>query len=43
MKTRNQRMRLGMSAVAVFAILVTPIVGAAQEAEVSANIGWVSK
>ena len=36
-------MKMSMGAVALVAVVVTPLVGAAQEAEVSANIGWVSE
>jgi uncharacterized protein (TIGR02001 family) len=43
MKTRNQQVRLGLGAVGLFAVLVTPALGSAQEVEVSANVGWVSE
>ncbi len=36
-------MKLSMGAVALVAVLVTPLVGAAQEAELSANVGWASE
>ena len=36
-------MKMSMGVVALVAVVVTPLVGAAQEAEVSANIGWVSE
>ena len=36
-------MKMSIGAVALVAIVVTPLVGAAQEAEVSANVGWVSE
>ena len=35
-------MKLSIGAVAVIAVLATPLVSAAQEAEVTANVGWVS-
>ena len=43
MRTRAQRITLSITGMGLFAMLVTPVVGAAQEAEVSANIGWVSE
>ena len=42
MKMRDQQMRLGLGAVGLFAMLVTPALGSAQT-EVSANVGWVSE
>ena len=36
-------MKMSMGVVALVAVVVTPLVGAAQKAEVSANIGWVSE
>ena len=36
-------MKMSIGAVALLAVVVTPLVGAAQEAEVSANVGWVSE
>ena len=42
MRTRDQKMRLGLGAVGLFAMLVTPALGSAQT-EVSANVGWVSE
>ena len=36
-------MKLSIGAVAVITMVVTPLVGAAQEAEVSANVGWTSE
>ena len=36
-------MKMSIGAVALVAVVVTPLVGAAQEAEVSANVGWVSE
>ncbi len=36
-------MKLSIGAVALVAVLVTPLVGAAQEAELSANVGWASE
>jgi uncharacterized protein (TIGR02001 family) len=38
----DRRMKMSIGAVAVAAVMVTPLVGAAQ-AEVSANVGWVSE
>ncbi len=35
-------MKLSIGAVAVVAVLATPLVGAAQDAEISANAGFVS-
>ena len=39
----DERMKMSIGVVALFAMMVTPLVGAAQEAEVSANAGWVSQ
>jgi uncharacterized protein (TIGR02001 family) len=36
-------MKLSIGTVGLVAVLVTPLVGAAQEAEVSANVGWTSE
>ena len=36
-------MKWSIGAVALVAVVVTPLVGSAQEAEVSANVGWVSE
>ena len=36
-------MKMRIGAVAVVAVVATPLVGAAQEAEVSANVGWTSE
>ena len=36
-------MKLSIGVLGLFAMLVTPLIGAAQEAEVSANVGWVSE
>ena len=36
-------MKLSIGAVALFAMVVTPLVGAAQEAELSGNVGWASE
>ena len=36
-------MKLSIGVMALVAVLVTPLVGAAQEAEVTANAGWVSQ
>ena len=36
-------MKLSIGVLGLFAMLVTPLVGVAQEAEVSANVGWVSE
>lgn len=36
-------MKLSIGAVALVGVLVTPLVGAAQEAELSANVGWASE
>ena len=36
-------MKMSIGAVALVVVVVTPLVGAAQEAEVSANVGWVSE
>ena len=36
-------MKLSIGAVALLAMVVTPLVGAAQEAEVTANAGWLSQ
>jgi uncharacterized protein (TIGR02001 family) len=36
-------MKLSIGVMALAAVLVSPLVGAAQEAEVSANVGWVSE
>ena len=36
-------MKMSISAVALAAVVVTPLVGAAQQAEVTANAGWVSQ
>ena len=36
-------MKMSIGAVALAAVMVTPLVGAAQEAEVTANAGWVSQ
>ena len=41
MRTSKQQTRLGLGAVGLFAMLVTPALGSAQT-EVSANVGWVS-
>ena len=42
MRTIKQQTRLGLGAVGLFAMLVTPALGSAQT-EVSANVGWVSE
>ena len=42
MRTSKQQTRLGLGAVGLFAMLVTPALGSAQT-EVSANVGWVSE
>ena len=36
-------MKLSIGVLGLFAMLVTPLIGVAQEAEVSANVGWVSE
>ena len=36
-------MKASIGAVALLAVVVTPVVGVAQEAEVSANVGWTSE
>jgi uncharacterized protein (TIGR02001 family) len=36
-------MKLSIGVLGLFVMLVTPLIGAAQEAEVSANVGWVSE
>ena len=36
-------MKISIGAVALVAVMVTPLVGAAQDAEVTANAGWVSQ
>ncbi len=36
-------MKMSIGAVALVAVVVTPLVGVAQEAEVSANLGWLSE
>jgi uncharacterized protein (TIGR02001 family) len=36
-------MKLSIGVMVLVAVLVTPLVGTAQEAEVSANVGWVSE
>ena len=36
-------MKMSIGAVALVAVVVTPLVGAAQQAEVTANAGWVSQ
>ena len=36
-------MKMSIGAVALVAVVGTPLMGAAQEAEVSANVGWVSE
>lgn len=36
-------MKMSIGAMALFVMVGTPMVGAAQEAEVSANVGWVSE